>query len=380
MANKKTAGIRKVSDRRYEIDHVITVDGRRVHVRASGFRSAQEAKEAMPAIVEAKRRAVRPTLDGRTFDGLAEAFLDYKRTRVKTQTMNEVRYVMGKHILPRFSGLPAGEALSLDSVTAWRNALVGSASVSAKRKNRAMSLFREVVDFAWKRRYITSEAHQDVMAVAENVRTPSAAKTERATWDAGQMARFLESIPKDSADYPMFSLFCYLGCRLGEFLGLQWKCLNERQGTVSICQQVIVADGGPVLTTELKTNESYRVDRLDGKTLALLLDYRSTLNSSEDDEFMFPSPYGSRSPMSRTEFRRRFDRYVKLSGLPKIVPHGVRHSKATMIAGVCRNAEEIAVGAKFLGHSSTMFMETYVSKSGVDQGDIISRLNGGAEA
>ena len=62
--------------------------------------------------------------------------------------------------------------------------------------------------------------------------------------------------------------------------------------------------------------------------------------------------------------------------MPKIVPHGVRHSKATMLAGVCRTAEEVAVGANFLGHSASMFMGTYVSATGLKQTDIISRLKG----
>ena len=138
--------------------------------------------------------------------------------------------------------------------------------------------------------------------------------------------------------------------------------------------------GGKVLTDELKTNESYRVNQLDEETLKLLLKYRSTLNSSAGDEFIFPSPYNSREPLSKTEFRRRFNKYIELSGVPKIVPHGVRKSKATMIAGVCRNAEEVAVGAKFLGHSAAMFMDTYVSQTGLQQTEIINRLKGGNKA
>ena len=235
-------------------------------------------------------------------------------------------------------------------------------------------------DFAWKNHHITGETRDDLNTMVENVRLPNRAKSDRAVWTYEQEMKFLSVIPQDSIDYPMFTLFCYLGCRLGEFQGLQWGCFNQRQGTITIGQQVIRLKGGTVLSDELKTNESYRVNALDAYTLGILVKYRSTLNSSEDDEYIFPSPFSSKEPISRTEFRRRFNLYIKLSGVPKIVPHGVRHSKATQIAGVCRNAEEVAVAAKFLGHSSSMFMGTYVAQNGVDQNDLINRLNGGNKA
>jgi integrase len=160
-------------------------------------------------------------------------------------------------------------------------------------------------------------------------------------------------------------------------LGLQWKCFDEEKGTITIGQQIIQTLNGRLLSSELKTNESYRINQLSGEMVGLLKEYRSTLKGRKDDDFIFPSPYSAREPLSKTEFRRRFYKYIEKAGVPRIVPHGVRHSKATMLASVCHNAEEIAVGAKFLGHSPTMFMETYVSKNGISQSDLIKRLNKG---
>ncbi|MGM9813968.1 MAG: hypothetical protein ACI32C_03595 [Candidatus Enteromonas sp.] len=108
----------------------------------------------------------------------------------------------------------------------------------------------------------------------------------------GEVNKLLNSIPKDHIDYPVFSLFCYLGCRLGEFLGLQWKCLDENAKSIAICQQIIYLNGIPVLSDELKTNESYRVDALDQDTFDLLMRYKATLNNPKPDDFIFPSPLG----------------------------------------------------------------------------------------
>ena len=380
MAKKKIAGIKKVGYNSYEIDKVEIMNGKRVHIRASGFSSAQEAKEALPGIVERKRREMNPLTCSKTFDDLCALYEDALRLKAKGQTVEAAHYLIGKHILPSFTGLRISEALRHDRVANWYREKSTTSKTSAKRKNCVFATFRQLIEFAWKNRYITGETRDDLATMVENVRLPNKPKADKAVWTIDQEMTFLSVIPQDSIDFPMFSLFCYLGCRLGEFQGLQWKCFNEAQGTITIGQQVVRVDGGTILSDELKTNESYRVDKLDESTLQLLLKYRSTLNSSEDDEFIFPSPYSSREPISRTEFRRRFNKYIALSGVPKIVPHGVRKSKATMIAGVCRNAEEVAVAAKFLGHSSSMFMGTYVSQTGIQQTDLISRLKGGNKA
>jgi integrase len=374
MANKKISGIKKVGDREYEIDKIAVIDGKRIHIRKTGFASVSEARNALPGIIEAKRKELTASSSEKSFDALCDQYEDYRSTQAKCQTIEALHYTIGKHILPTFSGLRVYEALTFDRVSKWYFAKCNSTADSAARKNKVFAIMRQLVDCAWKWHYITSETHQDISALVQNVRLPNRAKDAKGVWTYEDEEKFLASIPKDSIDYPMFSLFCYLGCRLGEFQGLQWKCLDAKSGSIVIGQQVVRLNGGMVLTPELKTNESYRVNQLDDATLQLLLKYRATLNSSNGDEYIFPSPHNPKEPLSRSEFRRRFAKYIELSGVPKIVPHGVRHSKATMIAGVCQNAEEVAVGAKFLGHSASMFMGTYVAQNGVSQSDILNRL------
>lgn len=376
MAKKKTPGIKKVGDRQFDIDKIEIINGRRVHIRKSGFSSVQEAKDAMAALIEQKRREVAPMTCSMSFDMLCDKFENARSLHDKPQTVQVLHYMIRKHIIRRFSGLKVSEALTFDRVREWYEDKSKSTQDSAARKNKIFTCFRQILEFAYKARYINGETRDELDRLVENVRLPNKAKAEKRVWTYEQEAKFLSAIPQDSRDYPMFSLFCYLGCRLGEFQGLQWKCLNEKDRTITIFQQVVRMEGGTVLSDELKTNESYRVNALDEGTFNLLMRYRYTLNTSEEDEYMFPSPYSTRSPFSRSDFRRKFNRYIELAGVPKIVPHGVRKSKATMIAGVCQNAEEVAVGARFLGHSPSMFMGTYVSQTGIQQTDLISRLKG----
>ena len=52
-------------------------------------------------------------------------------------------------------------------------------------------------------------------------------------------------------------------------------------------------------------------------------------------------------------------KYMDRARLPRISPHGFRHTKATMFMSVCKTMAEVKAAAKFLGHSVTMMMETY---------------------
>lgn len=374
MANKKTSGVVKLGDRNFAIDKIIIENGRRVHIRATGFDNAQAAKEALPGLIEARRRDSNPLTTQKTFNDLCTEFVSFRSAKNKNQTLLEVRYLIAKHILPCFTGLAVPEALTFDKVSHWYRKKANSMQDSQARKNKIFGVMRQLIDRAWHWHYITSETHQDVSDIVQNVKLPSRAKGEKTVWSYEDEQRFLNAIPDDSIDKPMFTLLCYLGCRLGEFLGLQWKSFNQKEKTITINQQVIYTDSGITLSNELKTNESYRIDELDDNTFNLLAKYRSTLNSSTDDEFMFPSPYSSRTPLSRTEFRRRLNKWIKIAGVPRVVPHGIRHSKATMLAGVCQNAEDVACSAKFLGHSNQMMMNTYVHEKSVTQKDIIERL------
>ncbi len=374
MAKKKTAGIKKSADRTYEIDKIVVIEGKRVHLRSSGYLSIAEAKDALPSLVEAKRREFARKSTAKTFDALCAEYEDWRGASARAQTLLAIHYLIKKHILPHFTGLRIGEALSLEKVKAWYRLKLNSAEDSKARKNKVFSVMRDIIDRAWHWHYISSETHQDLEDLVIGVKVGGSPRKSKEVWTSEDERKFLAAIPQDSIDYPMFSLFCYLGCRLGEFLGLTWKAFDQEAGTISIFQQAIAGEGGATISDELKTDESYRVDHLDDSLKALLIHYRSTLNSSEGDEFIFPSPLGSKTPLSRTEFRRRFNHWIEVSGVPRIVPHGVRHAKATMLAGVCHTAEEVAVAGKFLGHSASMFMGTYVSATGLKQTDILSRL------
>lgn len=375
MAKKKITGIRLISRGNYAIDKIIHVEGRRVHLYKEGFRSVSEASEAMPALEEAKRREISPSSCAKTYDELLDLYLENCLTKARVQTVRLIGYIFSKHISPAFTGLNANAAMTYDRVSAWYRQKSQAADISAPRKNKIFSEFRKFAEFAWKRRAITAEAYTELSGIVENVKLPAKPKNEKQTWDFEQERAFLEAIGRDSPDYPMFALFLYLGCRLGEFLGLKWDAYDRQRGEIKIMRQVINdIRGGAVLTEELKTNESYRTNELDPETKALLDEYMDSRDADELRGFMFPSPTSPFTPLSRSGFRRKLYRYTAIAGLPQITPHGARHSKATAFMSVCENMQEVTRCAEFLGHSPSMMADVYSHGRGVSQTDLANRL------
>lgn len=374
MAKSKTQGVKKLAQRNYAVDKYIRIGDRRVHLYKAGFTTVKEALDAVSAMEgEARNQADFPS-DDMPFGEFVGQYIAYKSIRAKPQTVSIIHGMIRKHIAPSLGDGPVRNVMSAHNVKRWYSSYVVRADVSPARKNKVIAVVVEMIGRAWAWHLIDSRSKQDLDDAIKPVKMPTAGKDEKAYWTMDEERKFLSAIPDKTVDKVMFTLFCYLGARLGEFLGLQWKCFDPESKTISIRQQVINQRGGWVLTTELKTNESYRKDRLDDASYSALMEYMDE-SSHRPDDFIFPSsPSNTRVPLSRTEFRRRFNRYIQLSGVPKIVPHGVRHSKATMLASVCRNAEEVAVAAAFLGHSPSMFMGTYVSAHGTKQEDILSRI------
>ena len=376
MPRKKITGIRLVGRGNYAIDRIVVANGKRVHVFKDGFTSVAEASAAMEETVASKlEKSVGAPRKAVSMHKLIGEYAEWREMKgVRTSTVEGLTYGLTKFVEPRFPKDPY-EALTYENVLKWYSGLVKDQSVTGKRKNFVFSEFRRFLEYAWKiRKIISSEAYGDLYAVVDSVKMCAAPKKEKQTWSAEQESEFFARIPRSSRDFPMFSLFFYLGCRIGEFIGLKWDAYDREAGRIEIKRQVIVSPGGPILTEELKTDESYRVDELDEETKAVLDDYMDSRDRRELAGYMFPSPYDPMVPLSRTWFRRKLDGYADDAGLPHISPHGVRHAKATAFMSVCENMQEVKSCARFLGHSATMMADVYAHVKGISQTEIIGRL------
>lgn len=368
MAKKKTAGITKVGSRDYRIDAVAVICGKRVHFRGSGYQTAEEAKFALAKMKAERQKELSLDSSEKPFEDFEGEYWQYRLTSIKPQTAECLRSSFKKHFGRCAKGKTLKEALSLPFVRERYLELINRQDLRSEAKNIVIEVLRSMAERAWRWRHIGATQYEDLLDLLRKAPKDLGPKREKAIWSPVQVQAFLDAIPDNTVDKVMFTLLAYLGCRKGELFGLQWNCIDEQARTISIHQQVLSSTGR--LSSSLKTGASYRVDLLDGPTFDLLMRYK-TAQKPQPTDFLFGK---NGNPISAKVLGYKMRKYAKLAGLPEMNPHGLRHCKATLLASVCHNAEEIAVGAAFLGHSPAMFMSTYVNQKGISQQDLLSRI------
>ena len=141
-----------------------------------------------------------------------------------------------------------------------------------------------------------------------------------------------------------FALFLLLtGCRRGEALALQYKDINIKEKTISINKNVTYNGNKPTLENHTKTHAGMRtVVLLDA--LLPIIEAKLSTSDANPDHFVFGK---GTSPLTQTEFRRRWDKYTNEAEI-SITPHQLRHAYATILFDA-KVDEKVA--QTFMGHS-----------------------------
>lgn len=145
-----------------------------------------------------------------------------------------------------------------------------------------------------------------------------------------------------------FGTFPYLllltGCRRGEALALQWQDIDFNKKTITVNKTVTYNGNKPHIENHTKTNAGMRkVILLD----ALLNHLLPLAEAAEPDDYVFNNSADTKSPLTQTEFRRRWQKYITAAKI-EITPHQLRHAYATILFDA-KVDEKVA--QSFMGHS-----------------------------
>ena len=190
-------------------------------------------------------------------------------------------------------------------------------------------------------------------------------------WELEDFSTFINVVDNEIY-YLLFTAMYFTGLRIGEALALNW---NDFQGTFlsitkTLCKEK--DEDGNYIINPPKTWSSIRDVPLHNDLINMINNYYKKINTSENfsnDWFIF----GGVKPLSHTTVTRRFNKYIKKSGVKKIRLHDLRHSHATLL-----NAYHVPLTAisQRLGHSDvSITLSVYTHLIPQDINKTINSLN-----
>lgn len=271
-----------------------------------------------------------------TFREFAETWFTESELRWRKRYHTAVRDVLDKHLLPRFGDTLIGEITRADILGfraefAKRKGRHG-ATLSAKRINKVVSIFKTILNEGCDR--------QGLPSAARGVKPLRQKRSEILPFSLEEVNGILATVRKDYRAY--FVVRFFTGLRTAEVNGLQWRDVDFATNTIAIKRTFSRNGDG-----ELKTEGSHRVIPMMPQVRAAL--ERHIATQLEDCPWVFHTRHGN--PIDAVNFTNRvWYPLLRLMGLQQRAPYQTRHTAATLMLAAGENPEWVA---RILGHATT---------------------------
>lgn len=385
---KRSSGILYPDDTYKTWGYIIDVgrdaqSGKRKQKRKRGFATKKEAEKARTAALNSVHRGEYLEVTKQTVLEFIEEWLETIRPTVAPATHATYKRHLSNHFLPYLGHVPLA-ALDAGMLTSLQARLLASGRKSTKGHGTGLSPttvghVHSAIGRALKDAERWGRISRNVARQVDKPKAPSLQARQHETWDAETMRTFLEaSLAEQDYYYAAWYLLITTGMRRGEALGARWSDLDLTNSKLSIVQTSICVEHQQQFSTP-KTDSGVRPISIDPGTMAVLKEHRrSQLEQRmllgegwQDHDLIFTKVDGS--PLHPERFSREFDRRVIRYCLPRITPHGLRHSWATL---ALENGVPAKVVQERLGHSNIVItLQTYSHVSETMHDDAADRIS-----
>jgi integrase len=343
-----------------------TKNGRRYRVRfrtpdnrqsdRRGFRTKREAQEFAATLEVSKLTGqyVEVSRARATVDELGRDWLAQK-VDIKPSTRTALESAWRVHVQPRWGRTPVSK-VEHSAVKEWIAALSNSGK-SATTVKRAFGVLSSILDDAVRARRILHNPCNDV-------RTPKKVSREHTYLNHAQ----LHALASEAGSHrTMVLVMGYTGLRWGEIIGLRVRDADFARNRLTVSQNAVEV-GSTIHVGTPKTHERRSVPFPAFLKDAIAEQTRAKL----PDALIFPGPDGFHLRRTRTDGESGgwFAGAVRRSGVPRVTPHDLRHTAASLAISAGANVKAVQL---MLGHkSAAMTLDTY---SGLFEDDLDAVAN-----
>lgn len=206
------------------------------------------------------------------------------------------------------------------------------------------------------RSMLESAVHDELIPrnPASRLNLPRIQRSTPLTWTDDQARTFLATTPPSNVR-TLAAVMLHTGMRLGEALGLRWRVVDLKGRSLRIIATMSVDTNGSAEVRDwTKTESSLRTLPIAADLAAILTEHRERqqqwledMGYDNPDDLVFLDARGQRWHANTA--RAALDRAIKASDLPRIPPHSMRHTAASLLlsAGV-----PTKIVQELLGHHS----------------------------
>lgn len=338
-------------------------DGKRANRTIGTYVLKKDAERAQREALSARDQGAVIGPDRLTVAELVDGWLTLKATAISKNSARDYEGAARLHVRPAVGAIRvqrlSGEILQT-AYTGWHDSGMSPAMI-----RKCHVVVSQSLDLAVRRGVVPRNVAADVIL-------PRLEKPKPNVWTADQLRAFLDAaqarpvlhrggdsgVRRPDDMVALWFLLGLEGLRRGEGLGLRWADVDLAKGTAHLVQTVApdkTNRGAAVILDRTKTASSSRTVRLTSETLAVLAAHRDRQRFQRQqagsawrdlDLITMTSDGGVVNP---SNVSRSFDRLVEQAGLPRITPHGLRHSCASLLM---RAGVPVKVISERLGHSS----------------------------
>jgi integrase len=343
---------------RLRVSNGFDKDGKRVYITRTVTASSDSAANKLLALFISEVERGEAASDTKmTFADFTEKWLrDYAATRLSPKTLQEWKKRLDKRIVPeigtiRLSSLKASHIDKFIADLAKGERQDGKkGELSPRTLKDYFTQIKTMLGIAVKWGVIGSNP-------CDKAATPRIRKKAPNALDQEDLPKFLDAIKKESPIHQAMVLLSFgTGVREGELMGLEWRHIDLKKGTMRIEQAAQYIKGQGTKIKPPKTDSSIRTISIPAFAVTALKRWdieqkqlKMQLGEKWPEETrIFTNKLGS--PLKADYCSSWWAKFRKESGLPDNVTfHGLRHSSASLLLA---QGMSIADVSKRLGHST----------------------------
>ncbi|REE74391.1 site-specific recombinase XerD [Rhodococcus wratislaviensis] len=316
-----------------------------------GFTSKRQAHDFAATVEVEKMRGeyVPPKLGQITVGEIGPAWLERKESDLKPSAYKSLETAWRIHVEPRWGTVRLSD-IDLDAVERWiadlgRTRTVDGEKVKGKGATvviRAYGVLAGILDSAVKSKRLAKNPARGVENLPRKQRKPRVYLTH------GQVDQLAAAAGERST---LVYVLAYTGVRWGEAIGLRVKHLDLLRKRLTVIENAVQVNMEVHVGTP-KNRKSRSVPVPD----FLVVELARQCEGKERDDLVFPGRDGEYLRRS-VSFTGWFTKAVEKAGVPRVTPHDLRHTAASLAVSAGVNVKALQ---RMLGHASAaMTLDTY---------------------